>query len=201
MTPLQAIMETIVDELGAALSLKRHSQIDLRHDEKVNAVCGDVFVGVFSSSLVDGPSPDPQMGIDHAISVNVSVTQRTGFAPDDKMMREAAFHTDKGILAFTQRIIREMQIRRVRIPRVAQGKLEPPYAGQFVEPLRLTSNSAAIRAVDYAHFHSQPPKDEKQRQQMRSNPQDFGLTTAITFGGMRYMENVIAQTVAATEAV
>ena len=196
MTPLQAIMEAIVDELGPALSLKRHASIDLRHDEKVNAHCGDVFVGVFSSSLVDGPSPDPQMGIDHAISVNVSVTQRTGFAPDDKMMREAAFDAKRGILTFIQRIVYEMQIRRVRIPHVAEGKLTAPFTGQFVEPLRLTSNSAAIRAVDYAHFHSQPPRDEKERERMRSNPQDFGLTTAITFGGMRYMKNVIPETLA-----
>ena len=190
MTPLQAIMESVVDELGPVLNLKRHASIDTRHDEKPNAHCGQIFVGVFPNSQVDGPAPDPEMGIDQVISLNIAVTQRTGFVPDDKMLREAAMHPKQGCLSFSQRIVREMQIRRLHLPYLASQKLESPWDGNFVNNLRLTSSAISIRAVDWVHFHAEPPKDKQSAVQCK----DFGLLAVLTYSGIRYMENVISET-------
>ena len=193
MTPLAALTETIVDQLAEALDIERHAQIDTRHDEKPHAHSGDFFIGIFPNSQVDGPSPDPEMGIDQLMSINIAVTQRTGYVPNDQMYREAALDVKRGCLAFAQRIVREMQIRRLRIPYLATQLVESPWAGQVVEPFKLSSSAISIQVKGPQHFHAEPPKDQKSV----IHCQDFGLLAVLTYSGARYMENVISQTRAA----
>ena len=192
--PLFALLETVRDELSDALSLHIGSQIDTRVDERPVAHAGDLFVSVHGNSMVDGLSPDPEMGIDQTFSVNISVTQRTGWVPDDKMLKHAAMNAKKGCLTISQLVVRHMQIRRLKIPHRATERLdETEWMGNFVEPLKLSSSAISVQVVQPQHFHAEPPKQDKKS---LIHCKDFGLLSVITYSGCRYMENIIQQTLA-----
>lgn len=192
MNPLFALLQTVRDELAAALNLHTGSQIDTRVDELTHAFCGDLFLGIFGNSMVDGRSPDPEMGLDQSFSINISVTQRTGYVPDDKMFQHGAMNEKKGCLTIAQRVARNMQIRRLQIPHRATQRLDgSEWLGRFVEPLKLSSSAISIRKAMPSHFHASPP-DAKGLVHCK----DFGLFTVITYSGARYMESLIAETVA-----
>lgn len=192
-SPLFSLLETVRDELSDALNLHLGTQIDTRIDERPKATAGDMFLSIFGNSMVDGASPDPEMGIDQTFSINIAVTQRTGYIPNDKMLRHAAMLPEKGCLAISQLVTRHMQIRRLKIPSVATSRLsESVWDGQFVEPLKLSSSAITIRGVEPRHFHAEPPKD----QQSVIHCKDFGLLSVITYSGARYMESIIDETLA-----
>lgn len=194
MNPLFSLLETIRDELADALNLHIGGQIDTRVDERPPALCGDLFVGVFGNSLNDGRSPDPEMGLDQTFSIKLSITQRTGWVPDDKMLKHAALDPTKGCLTVSQLVTRHMQIRRLKIPhRASERLLESQWLGRFVEPLKLSSSAIDVRAVQPKHFSAEPPQNKKSLIQC----QDFGLLSVISYSGARYMENLILQTQAA----
>ncbi len=189
--PLFALLETVRDELSVAMELHIGTQIDTRVNERPVAHSGDLFVGVFGNAMVDGASPDPEMGIDQTFSINISVTQRTGFIPDDKMLQHAAMLPQKDCLEVSQRITRHMQIRRLKIPRRASERLlTSEWRGAFIEPLKLSSSAITIRAIGPAHFLAEPPVDQK----TQIHCQDYGLLSVITYSGARYMENIIQDT-------
>lgn len=190
MNPLLALLETVRDELSDAIGLHVGSQIDTRVDDRPVAHSGDVFLGIYPASMTD-VSADPEMGLDQSYSINISVTQRTGWIPDDKMLKHAAMDAQKGCLTISLLVTRHMQIRRLKIPNVATGRLEnSEWLGQFVEPLKLSSTAISVRPVGPEHFHAEPARDKKSVMQSR----DFGLLSVLTFSGARYMENIIDQT-------
>lgn len=148
-----------------------------------NPSSGQYFISVFPGGFTHGGSPDQHIGTDRKMSVTIGITQRTGYFPEDRMFRDAAYKED-GVLAILEDCDRIIRQHRYEIQFLATNYLDQEYEGKFVEPPRLTSNNIKVKVVNEPWFFA-PPAENK------ITCKDYGIYAELTYSGVRYMESFL----------
>lgn len=184
MTPSQAILEAVRDVLRA--KPLRNDYCDNHPTGQPPARCGQYYVSVFPLGYVHGGSADQHLGIDRKHSIGVGITQRTGFVPDDRMLREALYQL-QGALTLAEECDRLIRAARYTMLDTATGNLTGNWTGKFIEPLRLSSNSWQVRRKGPDWFSAAPPRTQPER----AKCQDYGVYIETRYSGARYLESLL----------
>lgn len=190
MTPSKALLESVLECVTRELELKPRV-IGLQPDGRPIPLAGQHYIAIHNAGFVHGGSPDQHVGNDRKIGFGIGITQRTGFAPVDRMLA-AIYHNVDGVVPLYERIDRVVRKCRYEINHLAMGRL----AGtefehvKFAEPPRLAGGSLKVRTVGPDHFSAEPCADH-----LRNKCQDYGVYLELTYGGVRLLEdfNVITE--------
>jgi len=174
MNIVRTYLEAVRDELRIRLDLGE--SVQCRPDTTAEARAGEVFLGVYFGGLSAGLSPDEHEGQDYLMGFGVSVSVRTGVAPDDRLYDHSV--ASYGVIDTAWAVVTVMRARRYEIKQAANAALAlEGVTGLWHDPPVMLSMSAP-RFVGPSHWQADPAIPSA-----RNN----GLLSLVNFGRLRYM--------------
>lgn len=181
MTPQQALVKAVVDTIRAVSPI-RQPYCAAQPNHQPPPASGQYYIAVFPRSWSAGPGVDGDLGLDRYLGVGIGITQRTGVVPEDRMYK--AMNEEHGVLTLFQCIDHVMREKRYEIICLAEGFIDKvKWGGQFVEPLKLSSNNMEVRKCGPEHFKA------KRKDKRDPDCEDFGLYLIADYNMCRYMKS------------
>ena len=144
---------------------------------------GELFVGLHPGSWTDGPSPDQQHGIEGVMSFNISVTQRIGKVPDERLFHYA-YSVDRGVAKIARQIYIVLRRDRWQLQTLINAAFDAlPSDWKLVEPFRPLVDTAQATLVGPGHFGVNDENADQRRH--------YGLWLPMEFGEGRFMAHLI----------
>lgn len=120
---------------------------DVAMDGSPRPVCGEQFVSIWPGTwTIHQQHGDDDL--DEEIGVNITVTRRLGFSPQDRWGQEVLTKATTGLEAILRQILATLSVNRWSLLQDANGLIGPHDA--FVEPLRFqTAGRPELKGPDW----------------------------------------------------